>query len=55
MPVCRRRPPPIAWTHRDPFDRILAASAMHDDLELISADSIFDEIPAEIGWLHRLW
>lgn len=45
----------VAWTHRDPFDRILAATAMHEDLELISADSIFDELPAEAGRLHRLW
>lgn len=37
------------WPHRDPFDRLLAASAAHHDLLLISADSVFD------GVVTRLW
>jgi PIN domain nuclease of toxin-antitoxin system len=37
------------WPHRDPFDRLLAASAAHHDLPLISADAVFD------GVVTRLW
>lgn len=37
------------WTHPDPFDRLLAATAMHYKLPLVSADAIFD------GILTRLW
>lgn len=37
------------WLHRDPFDRLLAASAAHHDLPLISADAVFD------GVVTRLW
>ena len=37
------------WAHRDPFDRLLAATAMLGKLPLVSADSIFD------GIVVRLW
>jgi PIN domain nuclease of toxin-antitoxin system len=39
----------MAWTHRDSFDRLLAATAMHYILPLVSADSAFD------GIITRLW
>ena len=39
----------MSWPHRDPFDRLLAASAIHHDLPLISADSVFE------GIVTRLW
>jgi PIN domain nuclease of toxin-antitoxin system len=39
----------MAWTHRDPFDRLLAATAAHYNLPLVSADSAFD------GVVTRLW
>jgi PIN domain nuclease of toxin-antitoxin system len=39
----------MAWSHRDPFDRLLAATALHDNLAFISADPVFD------GILKRLW
>jgi PIN domain nuclease of toxin-antitoxin system len=39
----------MAWTHRDPFDRLLAATAMHYNLPLVSADVVFD------GIVMRLW
>ncbi|MGK6312782.1 type II toxin-antitoxin system VapC family toxin [Neorhizobium sp. DT-125] len=41
----------MAWDHRDPFDRLLAASALHYSVPLISADEIFDTLPG----LSRLW
>ena len=37
------------WVHRDPFDRFVAASAMHYGLPLVSADVVFD------GLLARIW
>ncbi len=36
--------------HRDPFDRLLAAQALTEDIELVSADPIFDAYP-----VSRLW
>ncbi|PPQ39779.1 type II toxin-antitoxin system VapC family toxin [Rhodopila globiformis] len=39
----------MAWTHRDPFDRLLAATAMRYNLPLVSADTAFD------GIVTRVW
>jgi len=39
------------WTHRDPFDRLLAAQAVTDNLILITNDSVFDEL----SWIKVLW
>ncbi|WP_343713824.1 type II toxin-antitoxin system VapC family toxin [Inquilinus sp.] len=39
----------MPWPHRDPFDRLLAATAIHNNLPLISADVVFD------GIVTRLW
>lgn len=39
----------MPWPHRDPFDRLLAATAMHYNLPLVSADTVFD------GIVTRLW
>jgi PIN domain nuclease of toxin-antitoxin system len=40
----------LDWPHRDPFDRIIAATALAMDLTLISADAVFDTLP-----LTRIW
>jgi len=39
------------WSHRDPFDRLLAAQAFTENLVLITNDSAFDSLP----WLDVLW
>ncbi|MCL2590608.1 MAG: type II toxin-antitoxin system VapC family toxin [Betaproteobacteria bacterium] len=39
------------WTHRDPFDRILAAQASLENLTLISSDAAFFGLP----WVSVLW
>ena len=39
------------WTHRDPFDRLLAAQATADNLTLITNDPVFKEL----SWLKVLW
>lgn len=38
----------MEWAHRDPFDRLLAASALHHGLPIISADTVFDGIALRI-------
>ena len=40
----------FAFHHRDPFDRLLAAQAVIEDLTLVSADPIFPRYGAK-----RLW
>lgn len=36
--------------HRDPFDRILIAQSIEEDLPIITADPIFSKYPVEIIW-----
>lgn len=33
------------WSHRDPFDRMLAAQAMTDGVALVTADPVFAGVP----------
>lgn len=37
------------WPHRDPFDRLLVATAQHHNLPIISTDTVFD------GMVQRVW
>ena len=41
----------IDWSHRDPFDRLIAATVLVTGADLISADAAFDEVPG----LRRIW
>lgn len=34
----------MEWDHRDPFDRLLAATALHYGLAIVSADAAFDSV-----------
>lgn len=45
----------LDWEHRDPFDRLLAATAMAEHLVLISSDVIFDGLAGQGGWISRVW
>jgi PIN domain nuclease of toxin-antitoxin system len=40
----------LPWHHRDPFDRLLVAQAIEEDLGLVSADATLDEYG-----LTRVW
>jgi PIN domain nuclease of toxin-antitoxin system len=40
----------LAHSHKDPFDRILAAQALLENLTLVSVDTVFDDFP-----IARLW
>ncbi|HEX6566962.1 MAG TPA: type II toxin-antitoxin system VapC family toxin [Chthoniobacterales bacterium] len=41
----------LNWTHRDPFDRVLAAQAMNEGFTLVSRDPVFATLPG----LKILW
>jgi PIN domain nuclease of toxin-antitoxin system len=45
----------MEWSHRDPFDRIIAAVATAQGFALISADTIFDELAPTPSWPGRVW
>jgi PIN domain nuclease of toxin-antitoxin system len=41
----------LDWPHRDPFDRLLAATALINGWVLLSADPVFDSLTG----LRRVW
>jgi PIN domain nuclease of toxin-antitoxin system len=45
----------LEWDHRDPFDRMLAATSIILKLPLISADSVFDQLADRKDWPGRIW
>lgn len=46
----------LDWEHRDPFDRMIAATAIELACPLISADAAFDELDGVLdGWKGRFW
>lgn len=36
--------------HRDPFDRLIAAQAIHEGLTLLSSDEAFEAFPLRVVW-----
>jgi len=45
----------LEWPHRDPFDRIIGATAITRGLTLISADTVFDTLAGQPNWPGRVW
>lgn len=45
----------LQWDHRDPFDRLIGASAIVRGLNLVSADTAFDGLSDQPGWVSRIW
>lgn len=45
----------LNWSHRDPFDRMIAATAIEMACPLISKDGAFDGLPSTTGWKMRIW
>ncbi|MEM6931985.1 MAG: type II toxin-antitoxin system VapC family toxin [Pseudomonadota bacterium] len=43
----------MPWPHRDPFDRLIAATALTTGATLLSADTMFDTL--EPTRLQRVW
>lgn len=40
----------LPFHHRDPFDRVLAAQALNDDLTVVSADPVFQKYGVKRVW-----
>ena len=45
----------MQWTHRDPFDRMIAATAIALACPLISKDAAFDALGGAPEWHGRIW
>lgn len=45
----------LDWPHRDPFDRLIAATAIELAYPLVSKDSAFDALEGTAGWEGRVW
>ena len=45
----------LDWTHRDPFDRLIAATAIELRCSLVSKDAAFDALDKTTGWIGRIW
>ncbi len=45
----------LGWVHRDPFDRLIAASSIELGCALISRDAAFDALRRTPGWPGRIW
>ncbi len=40
----------LPWHHRDPFDRLIIATAKMHDLPVVTADSIFVDYGIQVIW-----
>ena len=40
----------LDWEHADPWDRILLARAVLEDMDLLSVDKVFDELTDRRIW-----
>ena len=40
----------LNFIHRDPFDRIIIAQSLSENIPVISSDSIFKEYPVQVFW-----
>ena len=43
------------WSHKDPFDRMIAATTIELACPLISKDPAFDQLEGFTGWVGRVW
>ncbi len=43
------------WSNKDPFDRMIAATAIELACPLVSTDRAFDELAGVPGWQGRIW
>lgn len=45
----------MGWAHRDPFDRMIAATALELACPVVSKDAAFDALAGAPGWMGRIW
>ena len=45
----------LGWSRRDPFDRLIAATAIELSHPLVSKDVAFDALDGTAGWQGRVW
>lgn len=45
----------LHWDHRDPFDRMLAATSIVAGISIMSVDKIFDDLSDRPDWPGRVW
>lgn len=45
----------LDWAHRDPFDRMIAATAIEMTAPLVSKDTAFNGLEGFDRWLGRIW
>ena len=43
------------WAHKDPFHRMIAATAIELSCPLVSKDAAFDTLQGHPGWPGRVW
>lgn len=43
------------WGHRDPFDRMIAATALEMVVPVVSTDEAFDDLDGWPEWRGRVW
>jgi PIN domain nuclease of toxin-antitoxin system len=41
----------LEYIHRDPFDRLIIAHALTENMPLISSDDVFDRYPVKREWV----
>ncbi len=44
----------LDWSHRDPFDRMIAAAALHEKVPIVSPDTAFDQLGLERIWERQV-
>ena len=45
----------LDWDHPDPFDRMIATTALEMGAPLVSTDAAFDGLADTPGWRGRVW
>ena len=45
----------LDWDHADPFDRMIAITALEMGVPLVSIDGAFDELNPRPDWRGRVW
>jgi len=50
LPIDAERAGALPWRHNDPFDRMLIAQALIEDMVILTSDRSFRKYPAKLVW-----